>query len=628
LQGFVTFVGAALLVVGCTDADEDMQEPDGTPPASTAAQAATTSPNGLSIQLLDKADVAGNARVTVTSIPTGQQAAPPYLVVGLTENPIVLRDDGVGADLKAQDRIYSAFTFVNPADLDKRRTNELDLINTFRVQSVPTFSERTVSGSAAPAVFDLDTFNRLGAVAFNPSTIFAPASPSPANSLLINNLNVVTPTGDPTRTWDPCTNTGTQLGAFTFGRLMTEMANQPLTGITPAAFTMQWLQKWQVNQTVNTFNVPARPNITTSIINPWLAASGGVSLNLGIAPFRLLAIVNRLDLRTGGGSYAGSTGDAGELRFVFGAVVPGTTCQLLPFTVIFEYGVPIRGCVNVRSWAQQWVSLSSLVVGSAAYNAALQAITDQVVLRNKAPAKPNGSALNQLRTNEIAIGSPWELRQFNLVSPIDFLRETPVFRTPAVRFNAQDPTWSGSTLLDNFILANLVPINNGTYTIPLSFSATPFQGGASPVTANNLNYFWKASTLGAAFNNERFTISFNTCNACHAGETKTVFTHISPTSPIGSPAALSGFLTGINVVDPAFGAPIRNFNDLARRQADLVSVANSACLAFPRLDPALVTSAMRGEPLPVDLVSQPVAPVSEQGTFFVEDFFKTPIAGH
>jgi hypothetical protein len=262
---------------------------------------------------------------------------------------------------------------------------------------------------------------------------------------------------------------------------MTEMANQPLTRITPSTFTLQWLKTWQNNQTINTFTVPARPNISTTIINPWLAASGGVSLNLGIAPFRLLAIVNRLDLRTGGGGYAGSTGDAGELRFVFGAVIPGSQCQLLPFTVIFEYGVPLRGCVNVRSWAQQWVNLSTLAVGSPAFNTALQAITDQVVLRNAAPAKPNGSALNQLRTNEIAIGSPWELRQFNLLSPIDILHETPVFRTPDVHFNAADPTWTGSTLLDSFITANKVPIDNGTYIIPLSFLATPFLQDIRPI---------------------------------------------------------------------------------------------------------------------------------------------------
>jgi len=415
---------------------------------------------------------------------------------------------------------------------------------------------------------------------------------------------------------------------------MTEMANQPLTRITPSTFTLQWLKTWQNNQTINTFTVPARPNISTTIINPWLAASGGVSLNLGIAPFRLLAIVNRLDLRTGGGGYAGSTGDAGELRFVFGAVIPGSQCQLLPFTVIFEYGVPLRGCVNVRSWAQQWVNLSTLAVGSPAFNTALQAITDQVVLRNAAPAKPNGSALNQLRTNEIAIGSPWELRQFNLLSPIDILQETPVFRTPDVHFNAADPTWTGSTLLDSFITANKIPIDNGTYTIPLSFLATPFLGGAAPVTGNNVNYFWKTSTLNldpthvGNWNNERQLVSLNTCNACHAGETRTPFTHINPTTPIGSPAALSGFLTGVTVVDPAFGAPTRTCNDLARRQADLVGVANSACLAFPLLDPNLVAKAMQGGPLPDELVSLPVAPVSQQGTFFIEDFFKSSIACH
>jgi hypothetical protein len=91
---------------------------------------------------------------------------------------------------------------------------------------------------------------------------------------------------------------------------------------------------------------------------------------------------------------------------------------------------------------------------------------------------------------------------------------------------------------------------------------------------------------------------------------------------------VSGFLTGISVNDPAFGAPIRNFNDLARRQSDLVGVANSVCLAFPKVIPDLVQKALDGGPLPVDLVEQPVAPVSEQGTFFLEAFFKTPIQGH
>jgi hypothetical protein len=621
----------AMALVGCVDDDAPAPAP-GDPGTAVASQAATDD-SGMTIQLLDKPDVAGNARVTVTAPAAAGDRPPPYLVVGQTENPIILRDDGIGADLRAGDQIYSAFANADQTALAVRSRSEASLINEFKIQSVPTFGGRAMTGAVAPVAFDFAGFSKGAAVAFNPSVVFAPASPSPAKSLLVNDPGVVGAPGDPSRVWDPCTGAGTKMGAFTFGHLMTEMANQPLTGITPSAFAMQWLKTWQSNQVINTFNVPARPNISTQIINPWLAASGGSTLDLGIAPFRLLAIVNRLDLRTGAHGYGGSTGNAGELRFVFGAVKPvGRTCQLLPFTVIFEYGVPIQGCVPVRSWAKQWVNLSGLVLGSPAYNAALQAITDQVVLSNAAPGKPNKSALNQLRTNEIAIGSPWELRQFNLRSAIDVLHETPVFQTPDVRFNAADPGWSGSTLLDTFITTTPPGA-----TVPLIFAGNRFLGGAAPVTGNNLSYFWNTSTLDldpthiGNWNDRRQQFSLNTCNACHAGETRTQFTHISPTSPLGSPAALSGFLTGIAVADPAVGSPIRFFNDLARRQSDLVGVASSVCLAFPKHIPELVEKALQidpGDPLPDVLVSQPVAPVSEQGTFEIEDFNKPQIQGH
>jgi hypothetical protein len=63
---------------------------------------------------------------------------------------------------------------------------------------------------------------------------------------------------------------------------------------------------------------------------------------------------------------------------------------------------------------------------------------------------------------------------------------------------------------------------------------------------------------------------------CHAGEAQTFFKHGKP-APFGSAAGLSGFLTGINVNDPADGMPVRAFSDLARRKADLEQLAGGSC---------------------------------------------------
>src|ERR1043165_3234144 len=98
---------------------------------------------------------------------------------------------------------------------------------------------------------------------------------------------------------------------------------------------------------------------------------------------------------------------AGEGRFVFG-VMDTTACTPLPFTVILEYGVPRHTCSEIKAWAQQWLNLDVLTLGSSAYNAALETITEQVAHANAEPTKPNGSAINQVRTDEIALSFPWE----------------------------------------------------------------------------------------------------------------------------------------------------------------------------------------------------------------------------
>src|SRR6185436_18084163 len=130
-------------------------------------------------------------------------------------------------------------------------------------------------------------------------------------------------------------------GIWTFGELITRMAG---TG-SPQALAAELLHQWEINIVVNGFPVPKRPMIRPLVIDPWLVASGcpagapivgtgACPLDLQRAPFRLLAISNRVDLECA--NYTGP-GD-GEARFVFGVL--NATGNPLRAAVIFEYKPP------------------------------------------------------------------------------------------------------------------------------------------------------------------------------------------------------------------------------------------------------------------------------------------------
>ncbi len=490
------------------------------------------------------------------------QKPPRYQKLTIDKQSVVLRDDGRDGDKKRGDGVFSAIVDFDFDALIAEYKRIEELRQKLGKEGLPLrFEGRELVGHAKPMSLKALT----AAIRFGDLIPIGPLGVAAAidseKSLLIRDPAVVQ---DPSRTFDVCTGAGNPNGVWTFKHLMTEMANTAVTGVTAEDFVRLWLSHWESAQNINGWNVADRStSIRNQVIIPWENASGGPGspLDLDLAPFQLLAIVNRVDLRENV-SYGG--GSAGEGRFVF--QVMGQNCNPMQFTVIFEYGVEKNSCAAVKSWGQRWADLSGMTLGSAAYNAALEDITETFVQANAALSKPNGSALNQLRTNEIALGSPWELREFVIADNgwnQHFLKQNTVSQTP-------DASLDGSLVLRDFV-------NSGATTVPLRFPsiADPFLAGAS---ATPFNFFWDEA--GIAPRQARHEFSLNTCNGCHAGETATLFTHIKPG---GIPAALSGFMTGINVADPADGVPTRTFNDLQRRATDLDGLINSSCFSQLRV---------------------------------------------
>ncbi len=583
-------------------------------------------------------------KVTVDAVLAPGQAVPAILPFFIGNEMVLLRDDGLEGDAVARDGKFHGVLPVNLVDIERAR----GIVAGFgQAAALQDFAGRTLKPQLVPAVqltgrFDDFLAGRPVPLPLpillppplpgpNPPPVVLPLPPpgvppiTPCNqlptwqkTLLITDLSVVE---DPVRTFDPSTGAGTPMSAWTFGKLMTDAANPAMTGINPSDFARRWLRTWEADQSINNDPVPNRKaKMIATILKSWENASGGpgAPLRMERAPFRLLAIVNRLDLR-GNVTYGGSVSDdcceqrciTGEGRFVFafsgdgvdqgggypgggGGVVGGDPhgnggAPDRPFLVIFEYCIPKEGCPALHAYAQQWADLQCLPWGPV-YNAALHRITDQFTAANAMPAKPNGSALNQLRTNENLLtpstavpSTQWELREFKLFcndSDKGFLRPVTVKQTPR-----ED---SDSTqLLHNFITTT-VPAPPD-HTVPLEWGMPglqkqPFLGGRAvmpPISITSGSPAW--ATTGTVVNNMlRHDFALNTCNGCHSTETNTAFAHVGARAA-GQPAPLSGFLIGDGVGGPFLvdipGAPAATvgFFDLRRREKDLIQFLLTPC---------------------------------------------------
>jgi hypothetical protein len=499
-------------------------------------------------------------------------------------------------------------------------------------------ASRTINPAIDPSIFQAGG----GAVPINGCAV-RPISTQQAweQALFIRQPAVVL---DPARTWDPCTGAGTPGGVWTFAHLMTEMANG--SGHTPSNFVKDWLSLWLNNYTVNGDVVPSRLQMFTQVIQPWAAASGvtatlvtnpttGVRsvtltgpLDLNIAPFELEAIVNRIDLGdtvTGPSGYSGGTTSlpvtAGELRFIFDVVQPSRgSCGKKLFTTIFEYGVPGTGCASVVAWAQKWTALQAMPGFTAAYLAQLQAMTESVVLHGAAPAKGNQNAINQIRTNEIAlglpVGLPWELREFTLTNEIPSTGSNlPIsgeLRTHSVAQTTNDGAFSalgGDPTITSYV--NTLTCGAAS-TVPFTFAGVPFRAGNALIGPGHWNIAGLTTASPPNLICARHEFSLNTCHGCHHDDSgtngfggSTNFTQINATGSI--PVTLSKFLTGggpglvFNVPDSQLGTPNWPFADLERRFQRLFDLSHcTSCVTVGTLNAKFVDQVQAIGPVPID----------------------------
>jgi hypothetical protein len=417
-----------------------------------------------------------------------------------------------------------------------------------------------------------------------------------AAEILITQVSVV---DDPCRTsWTgSCAGGGTQ-GIWTFGELMARMAG---TGA-PAVLAAEWLHQWEIPLVVNGFPVPPRPGIRPLVIDPWLVASGcpagapitgpaACTLDLKRAPFRLLAISNRVDLECAGYTGAGD----GEARFVLGVL--DRRGNPLRAAIILEYKLPPqRGGVpyTASSWENDWHALSTLPIGSPTYMKVLEGILDDVTAVGALPGGPNlGTSIGQVRSNEIDFGGgPWKLREAQLrpgsgIPGGDLLLATTTAETPDDSMNLSGP-------LDAYLNANAAAL----VTFQQRPLPTALFGGESSAPLVGPPPFWNHTAPSPLAPIARHHFGFNTCNGCHSLEVNTGFLHVGVRSA-GSPSPLSPFLStstataggglpisALTVADPVGPPATFQYNEPWRRLCEASRMLKGATTCWARANGA------------------------------------------
>ncbi|MCX4240546.1 hypothetical protein [Paraliomyxa miuraensis] len=452
-------------------------------------------------------------------------------------------------------------------------------------------------------VGDLDLADgEAGGLVMVPGVVYVPPAldVSHGRALMITHPAVVQ---DPTRTADPCRpGPGNPDGAWTFKHLMKGVSGDAKGG----DMTKPWLEQWSKDWMLDGDDIPERKaQMHGRVLDAWPRKSGGVELDLDQAPLRLAAIVNRVDLGTiaedgsgpgYGGTIAAGATTAGELRFVFGVQDPAT-CEMLPFSVIFEYRVPISDCEGTRAWAKAWLDLDDPSAAfSEQWREQLEILTESVVA-----SSAGTPSLLHLRTNEDALAPDQEMRSFELVTngPNVLARE-PLDMTPSDSLHDTIGDADVANFVDVIVKPTLsVGGCRAAFSLPGWIGLHP--GGNVFVSETS---FWGPATLpvGPAELCAWHRFSLETCNGCHGADTGTSRFHVDPRT---MPATLSRFLTGgaphshSTVADPRDPTRHWSFAELTRRYQALQLAAGRMCGGVPQPGAGFLNAIAALGPVPV-----------------------------
>lgn len=336
-----------------------------------------------------------------------------------------------------------------------------------------------------------------------------------------------------------------------------------------------------------------------------------------VGPFRLLAVVNRLDLTgdfdmRGGGELAGAERRwFGEGRLVFGLSSPLDPKTAFPMTFIMEYRLPAlttdkKGNIVVdpsfdfavgpssmadwiqrrKLWAQVWANLSTYDLGSPAYQSALSAVVtafatgqNHLALRTGEKVRDaSGKLTDELEYREFYLNGQWMLSTRKL-------RREPFAcaEKSSTLVSRIDSEWNASPdLAWNYMLGqrNMTDQEIAETTAACGGSLPYGQQDEDPGVQFRAKFarfkttdVWNVPTT----EEKRHAFAAGTCSGCHGGETATNRGfHIAPSLP-GKDATLSTFLSTKSVATPN-GVPYAS-NEPGRRIALLKAFGSGTDVA-------------------------------------------------